>query len=373
MKNSRILLIIMIASVSADFSFIVTNDMRFGDNEHMMENLRDAMGCIAHKHGDSDFMISPGDNTPVQEIHQIIKDSLGNNFSWYPSVGNHEGDTDSDRVYLKECIGSLRGIANSGPVHAESTMYSFNIEEVHFVCLNVYYDGVNEFSSWKTNGVSDACHEWLANDLETTEKEAILVFGHVPAFVLCDEDTKMEYQMDSDLGLSGGNPENRDRFWTLLKKHNVIAYFCGHQHSYYSENYNGVYQYNAGAISDNSASYDTYIRVVADENTISVESWREYEKNQFTCKETIVHSLTDRSSKEITNSIGIPPVIKGSQFQSYLNMKVQRYLLNGRVLPFNDCSYLEMSRGVYPKIVDVHREQSGNASHFLVRKLTNRE
>ena len=368
MKCTRILwLIIITVSVHGDFSFIVTNDMRFGDNAPMKENLRDAMGCIARKHGDTDFMISPGDNTPEKEIHQIIQDSLGCDFSWYPMVGNHEADTDSDKVYLKECVGALTGIVNSGPVHAESTMYSFDREEVHFACINVYYDGVDEFSSWKTNGVSDACYEWLKNDLETTEKEAILVFGHVPAFVLCDEDTKMEYQMDSDLGLSGGNPENRDRFWALLKRHKVIAYFCGHQHSYYSKDFDGVYQYNAGAISDNSASYDTYIRVVVDERTISIEAWREYEKNQFTCKETIIHSLTDHSNKEITGAIETPIIIIGGRYQSCLNKQSHVYLLNGKAIPL-----IESNWGVYTKKVNIHLKNNNCASHLLVRKTTDR-
>lgn len=330
----------MVVSASAEFSFIVTNDTRFFGNEHMKENLRDAMGCIARRHGDADFMISPGDITPVKETHRIIKDSMGRDFRWYPLVGNHESDTDSDQVYLKEHIASLPGIVHFGPVHAESTMYSFDVEEIHFVCINVYYDGINEFSSWKTNGVSDACYEWIRNDLQETDKEEILVFGHVPAFVLRDEDTGMEYQMDSDLSLSGGNPENRDRFWALLKQHKVIAYFCGHQHSYYSELFDGVYQFNAGAISDNSASYDSYIRVIVTDTAVSIEGWREYTKDHFTLKETISQSLTETGQDGTTVT-----VVRRSKSYPYGKVSENScYLLDGKKVRVSDTYLMSGNR-----------------------------
>ncbi len=330
-KSIALFIVSILVAAAADFSFIVTSDMQMGYNENQRENLRDAMGCIARKHGDADFMISPGDNTPEKDIHQIIKDSLGDNFRWYPLVGNHESDTDSDQVYIKKHIGSLPGIGSFGPAHAESTMYSFDIEQVHFVCINVYFDGTSEFSSWKTSGVGDACYQWLRNDLETTDKEAILAFGHVPAFALRDEDTQMEYQMDSDLSLSGGVPENRDRFWELLKIRGVIAYICGHQHSYYSEQFDGVYQFNPGAISDNSASYDTYIRVAVTDTTLLFEAWREYESDEFTLKESIVYSINGSQSSG-TKGFTEHPL----KFRIKRKAQAQKcFLLNGRRLPHN--------------------------------------
>jgi UDP-2,3-diacylglucosamine pyrophosphatase LpxH len=110
--------------------------------------------------------------------------------------------------------------------------------------------------------ISNELYDWLADDLDRTDKKNIFIFGHQPMQndtnegknVLVNEaykefckDSARSYGKDS---LSWFNSiytskiKSREAFWNLLKEHNVTAYFCGHTHHYSAKKYDGIWEIN---------------------------------------------------------------------------------------------------------------------------------
>jgi len=222
-------------------SFSVTCDMRdyTGCN---VNYFRGACETIASG-GRGDFMVSPGDIDPPEKVYSTISTYIGEDYTWYPVVGNH--DTASIYMdWLRNYIGGenlLPNIDNWGPSGCEKTTYSFDYANAHFVVLNEYYDGEN--ATGTDGDVVDALYTWLENDLQNNQNSLIFVFGHEPAYPKPDaESERVRHKGDS----LDKYPANRDRFWNTLKKYSVIAYICGHTHNYSAVNIDGVWQIDAG-------------------------------------------------------------------------------------------------------------------------------
>ena len=227
---------------SVEIKYIITADMRnfTGDN---IDYFRGACEAIA-KIGAGDFMISPGDIDPPDQVYATIKNYIGQNYLWYPVVGNHEAETVTDMQWLRAFNtngDSLSNIVNKGPSGSVETMYSFDYKNVHFVVLNEYYDGTND---WTTDGnINDPVFTWLTNDLKKNIKPIIFVIGHEPAFPSPDDETgRIRHETDS----LNQYPVERDRFWSALKEYNVKAYICGHTHNLSVIKTNGIWQIDAG-------------------------------------------------------------------------------------------------------------------------------
>ncbi len=105
---------------------------------------------------------------------------------------------------------------------------SWDHENAHFVFLNEYCCGDGR--------ICDHVYDWLVNDLNSNTQRAIFVVGHEPAF---PENAHVGDSLDA-------YPEERDRFWQLLRDHDVIAYICGHTHVFSTETVDGVLQIDAG-------------------------------------------------------------------------------------------------------------------------------
>ncbi|MBA7511631.1 hypothetical protein ES705_03627 [subsurface metagenome] len=126
---------------------------------------------------------------------------------------------------------------NSGPANCEQTTYSYDVGDIHVAVINVYYNGTSDTG---TNGdVVNALFDWLKNDLRSTAKPYKVVAAHEPAY----PEAWQRHVGDS----LDGHPDNRDRFWNLLKTERVLAYFCGHTHNHKFEQYDGVFECDAGA------------------------------------------------------------------------------------------------------------------------------
>jgi hypothetical protein len=195
--------------------------------------------------GGGAFMISPGDIDPPREVHWTIKQYLGEGYFWYPVVGNHE---------------------------TEETTYSFDYGNSHFVILNEYCDGASDTG---TGGdIVDALYDWLFEDLNTTDKPHIFVFGHEPAYPQPDADNGRERHMENSLNQ---HPANRDRFWNLLREKGVVAYICGHTHNYSAVRIDGVWQLDAGharGMGDTGVR-STFIIAHVDFSSVSFETYRD--------------------------------------------------------------------------------------------------
>jgi hypothetical protein len=254
-------------------TFYVTCDMRqyTGENPQYFRGVCEKIDSL----GAGDFMISPGDIDPPQDVLDDIRAYIGEDYPWYTVVGNHESETPSDMEWLRNYNpggDALPNVVNTGPEGCEETTYSFDYSYVHFVVLNQYYDGVSDTGS--PGDVADSLHQWLVDDLAANGKRVIIVIGHEPAYPLPDEESgRLRHEYDS----LNQFPENRDRFWETLKSFGVSAYICGHTHNYSSRIVNGLLQIDAGHSRGfgDTGSRSTFIRFdVLRDGLIVYETYR---------------------------------------------------------------------------------------------------
>ena len=260
-----------------DFIFVVNSDMAYhtGPGEYDTSRyFRGACEAIANL-GSGEFMISVGDITPPGDTKWTIEQTLGQDYIWFPVVGNHElwpDDMEWLRTYdYNPNGGDPPNIANYGPPDCEETTYSFDYQNAHFVVLNVYCDTE---SDTRTDGaIVDALYEWLADDIDATDQEHVFVFGHEPAYPQPDAENGIERQVGESLDKY---PVTRDRFWKLLSDEGIVAYFTSHTHSYSVVEIDGVWQidtaHSMGARTQATKSTFVMVHVVGD--AVTYETYR---------------------------------------------------------------------------------------------------
>jgi hypothetical protein len=227
------------------FHFDLTADMReYTPPKHAGPEYFAGVCAAIRELGPGAFMIIPGDLDPPAAVRATLDAVLGPEYVMYPVVGNHELHRPEDMVYLREYNRggeTLPGVVRSGPPGAEETCYSFDYRDAHFVVINQYYDGSSDTA---TDGdVVPALFEWLAADLAATDKPYVFVAGHEPAVAVPDLDNgRVRHRGDS----LDKYEQNNHRFWSLLRTHDVVAYFCGHTHNASATKINGVWQIDCG-------------------------------------------------------------------------------------------------------------------------------
>ena len=173
----------------------------------------------------------------------------------YTGMGNHEALCDSwtDRVQIDKSgdesaeahFASLvvnpsgaPGPEAEGAPSYDETVYRWVIGDVHFVMLNTNYWWTSHPGHERLDGrgnregfLMDGQLDWLQTQLAQAREEGaahIVVMGHEPAFP------------------AGGHAEDgmwwngeidevnrmRERFWSLLSEHQVLAYVTGDEHNY---------------------------------------------------------------------------------------------------------------------------------------------
>ena len=228
------------------FSFVVAADMRVFTGEKYDTEKHFYGACEAIRQaGPGALLVSPGDIDQPWNSLETIRKVFGKEYPWIPVVGNHEIRKTKDMEWLREWgrteVPKMVDIVSRGPEHGETTTYSFDYANAHFVVLNEYYDGKSDTAA---NGdIATPLYEWLKEDLEKNNKPFIFVFGHEPILAMpdCDSGT-IRHRGDS----LDGHPKNDHRFRALLAKHRVTAYICGHTHCFSYANINGVWQLDAG-------------------------------------------------------------------------------------------------------------------------------
>jgi len=266
----------IVARENAEFTFAVIADVRAysGPGQYdTRQYFRGVCETIAAL-GESAFMVSPGDIDPPADVEWTIKQYIGQDYIWYPVVGNHEAETSADMEWLRT-YGSGGGGSNAvnvGPPGCEETTYSFDYGNSHFVVLNEYYDGISDTG---TDGdVVDALYNWLVDDLSTTDKTHLFILGHEPAYPQPDASNGRLRHLGDSLD---AHPANRDRFWTLLKNNGAVAYICGHTHNYSVVNVSGVWQLDAGharGIGDTGAQ-STFTLIHVNGRVVTFETFRD--------------------------------------------------------------------------------------------------
>lgn len=263
----------LLTAKDAIFSFEVTADMRefagpkYQSSQYFMgacEAIRDI--------GKGAFMVSPGDIDPPQYVYNTIQKVLGNEYIWYPVVGNHEAETSEDMKWLREWGSQdIPNLVRRGPMNCEETTYSFDFENAHFVVLNEYYDGNSDTG---TDGdVCGSLYQWLKKDLELNSKPLIFVFGHEPIVSIPDADNGRHRHRGDNLD---AHTENNHRFQKLLQKHIVTAYVCGHTHDFSFAKINGLWQLDAAhsrGIGDRGAR-STFLKIWVGEKNCWLDVYR---------------------------------------------------------------------------------------------------
>ena len=216
--------------------FVVTSDHHSGYNESQ----KTVWQAIAPHQGA--FTMTAGDVGSADGIRTVIDECIGVTYPWYVAVGNH--DVRSDRIAAIRALNpvgkSLPNIINRGPRNCEETTYSFRYENCHFVILNQYYDGKSDIGYKVGDADAKACicdslYNWLEADLDAARADPqiqhIFVTAHEPLYYVTDRDSPLDINVTNEYDL-GRDPENRDRFWNLLKRKGVVAFFCGHHHQF---------------------------------------------------------------------------------------------------------------------------------------------
>ena len=262
---------------SAPFTFTVAADMRefAGPEYDSSEYFRGVCEAIAAA-GKGAFMLSPGDIDPPKYVYKTILEVLGQDYPWYPVVGNHETETPEDMAWVREFNpggNKLPNINRHGPENGEETTYSFDYANAHFVGLNQYYDGGSDMGS--DGDIVDALYDWLKSDLEANTQPYVFVFGHEPIIPAPDIDNGRVRHSEDSLNKHG---QNNSRFLKLLTANKVSAYICGHTHSASILNINGVWQLDAGHSrgKGDKGAKSTFLRVrVPAEGPPVAEVWRD--------------------------------------------------------------------------------------------------
>ena len=157
-----------------------------------------------------------GINTPVlglsmgdvvadkDELLLPMKSLLGStSMPVFTAIGNH--DKFSPTGLVKD--GNLFS-NHYGPLN-----YSFNVGDVHFVCLdNVHFTSNTDYNYNITNDQI----QWLTNDLSYVPKDKmVIVYYHIP--------------------IRGGSINNKAKLFALLKDYKEVHLMSGHTH--YNQNY----------------------------------------------------------------------------------------------------------------------------------------
>jgi hypothetical protein len=255
------------------FIFVVAADMRNFTGETEFAGAAKAIASA----GAGEFMISPGDIDPPDQVYDVIRSSVGAAYPWYPVAGNHEAETTSDMAWLRAFNSggnSLPHIVNPGPVGSMETSFSFDYENAHFVIINEYFDGATDNGG--AGDVIPALLAWLEADLTANTLPIVFVVGHEPAFP--QPDAAPPYRLRHDGDSLDAFPTNRDAFWSSLAAHGVKAYICGHTHNYSTIKIDGVWQMDVGharGMADTGAP-STFIKItVWKKGAVTYETYRQ--------------------------------------------------------------------------------------------------
>ena len=179
-------------------------------------NETDASFCI---HTGDFYVGAPGSEENSRWQANLFLESIERlEIPWYPVMGNHEAD------------GLGWAVCQELVFEGKPTYYSFDVDNCHFVILDVYMP-----DAWTS--LSPEQMAWLKDDLENTGKAHTFVFLHPPLYSVME----FSYSLVFNVGT-----EVRDQLAALLVQHEVDAVFCGHQHFYSTLRYQGLMQIITG-------------------------------------------------------------------------------------------------------------------------------
>ena len=207
---------------STDMSVWVVGDSGTGGKDQAL--VHDAMRAYVTRTGRPvDHYIHVGDMAYSDGTDREFQDNffapyqatLRNTVCW-PTMGNHEGHTSRGisgigpyyDAYVLPTRAEVGGVASGTEAY-----YSFDIEEVHFICLD---------SHDLDRSPNSAMAQWLRADLEQANAKWIIAFWHHPPYTQGSHDSDRESQL----------VEMRENFMPILEGGGVDLTLTGHSHIY---------------------------------------------------------------------------------------------------------------------------------------------
>lgn len=268
-----------------DWTFTVAGDMRRYVDYQGIHGWDQACAAIAAI-GPGAFMASPGDldqqytSNPGDYVYQIVEQEIAPGYPFFPGVGNHEFDDPASMAWIRGFDhGGPAYNVNPGPPGSETTTYSWNHGDAHFVMINECFDGIDDIGSIEGNW-NPALNAWLEADLAANLHPLTFVFGHFPAYPQPDRDTGLQlHATDTDFNAFDGGVY-RDALWSLLVSHGVTAYVCGHSHTASAVQIDGVWQIDMaharGPRDQNFHGPSTFLRfLIGADGSADLETWRQ--------------------------------------------------------------------------------------------------
>jgi hypothetical protein len=145
----------------------------------------------------------------------VYQQTLRNTVCW-PTMGNHEGHTSRGMLgfgpyydaYVVPTAAEAGGVASGSEAY-----YSFDIANVHFVCLD---------SHDLDRAPTGAMAQWLVADLEQAKADWLIAFWHHPPYTKGSHDSDREGQLI----------EMRTHIMPILESGGVDLVLAGHSHIY---------------------------------------------------------------------------------------------------------------------------------------------
>ena len=207
---------------TADMRIWVVGDSGTGDQEQADVHSAMQEFCQETKR-DLDFYLhvgdmAYGDGTDWEFQHHFFdmyQPTLRNTVCW-PAMGNHEGHTSRGisgfGPYYDAYVVPTKAEAGGLPSGTEA-YYSFDIGEVHFICLD----------SHDLDRTPDgAMAKWLIADLEEAQGNWLITFWHHPPYTKGSHDSDVEGQLI----------EMRTHIMPILEAGGVDITLTGHSHIY---------------------------------------------------------------------------------------------------------------------------------------------
>jgi len=174
----------------------------------------------------------------------------------FVSCGNHDISNSTSRKYFNELIngpvfesaesfgikinsektgdtednnGAADNNASNISVKYKNLYYYFKYENVYFVILNAYEEGLWGF-------IKDRQLSWLEKILDVLKNEDVFIFIHPPVFSYLNPDCIT----DGSKHVAFSSKKNQDYIRELFKEFKVDAVFSGHDHMFYRETHDGT-------------------------------------------------------------------------------------------------------------------------------------
>lgn len=171
----------------------------------------------------------------LERFSAVLKEHLGSEIPFYPILGESEAiGPDSVQIFLDHFP-----IPNSVVLETSQLVYTVTIGNAGFVAMSLpAYDKVKDAPLQQL--VTAPLLQWLGKTLETESSKNSFLFavGSVPAF-----------STGGAAGSYAGLDRDRDartRFWQLLMRYKVLAYFCSNEALYDRTYRYGIWQVISG-------------------------------------------------------------------------------------------------------------------------------